>query len=80
MEVKCQEVNHSNLCSMATKHGQKNRYCKFRMMMTFMEVKKVNRGLKDQPKKSGIIPSVFMKIDLVWWHILLPIILVPTDN
>ena len=34
-EVKC-----SKLCFMATKHGQKNHWCEFKMMiMTFMEVK-----------------------------------------
>ena len=33
-EVKC-----GKLCAMATKLGQKNPWCKFMMMMTFMEVK-----------------------------------------
>ena len=34
-EVKC-----GKLCAMATKLGQKNPWCKFMMMMTFMEVKR----------------------------------------
>ena len=38
-EVKC-----SKLSSMATKLGQKNPWCKFRKMMTFMEVKGQQRS------------------------------------
>ena len=38
------EVKYSKLCSMATKLGQKNRWCKFRMIMTFMEVKDQQRS------------------------------------
>ena len=34
MEVEC-----NKLCHMATKRGQKNRWCKFKMMMKFIEVK-----------------------------------------
>ena len=33
------EVKGSKLCAMVTKLGQKNPWCKFKMMMTFMEVK-----------------------------------------
>ena len=33
------EVKWGKLCAMATIFGQKNRWCKLRMMMTFMEVK-----------------------------------------
>ena len=33
------EVKYSKLCSMATEFGQRNRWCKFRMMITFTEVK-----------------------------------------
>ena len=33
------EVKRGKLCAMATKLGQKNRWYKLRMMMTFMEVK-----------------------------------------
>ena len=33
------EVKSSKLCAMVTKRGQKNPLCKFKMMMTFMEVK-----------------------------------------
>ena len=38
-EVKC-----GKLCAMATKLGQKNPWCKFMMMMTFMEVKGHHRS------------------------------------
>ena len=33
------EVKYSKLHSMVTELGQKNRWCKFRMVMTFEEVK-----------------------------------------
>ena len=33
------EVKWGKLCAMATIFGQKKRWCKLRMMMTFMEVK-----------------------------------------
>ena len=33
------EVKGSKLCAMVTKLGQKNPWCKFKMMITFMEVK-----------------------------------------
>ena len=33
------EVKGSKLCATVTKRGQKNPWCKFKMMMTFMEVK-----------------------------------------
>ena len=38
------EVKRSKLCYMATKLGQKNRWCKFRMMATFMEVEGQQRS------------------------------------
>ena len=38
------EVKYSRLCSMATKHGQKYPWCKFKRMMTFMEVKGQQRS------------------------------------
>ena len=38
-EVKC-----GKLCATVTKLGQKNRRCKFMMMMTFMEVKDQQRS------------------------------------
>ena len=38
------EVKHTKLCPMATKHGRKNRWCKFRRIMTFMEVKGQQRS------------------------------------
>ena len=38
------EVKHSKLCYMAIKLGQINRWCKFRIMGTFMEVKGQQRS------------------------------------
>ena len=38
------EVKYSKLCSMATKLGQKNHWCKIRMLMTFTEVKGQQRS------------------------------------
>ena len=39
MEVKGHQVRCDKLCAMVNKLGQKNAWCKFKMMMTFMEVK-----------------------------------------
>ena len=62
-EVKCDK-----LCSMATKLGQKNPWCKFMMMMTFMEVKghqrsKVVNYVLWLPNLVRRIPDASLK----WW-------------
>ena len=62
-EVKC-----NKLCSMATKLGQKNPWCKFMMMMTFMEVKghqrsKVVNYALWLPNLVRRIPDASLK----WW-------------
>ena len=62
-EVKCDK-----LCAMATKLGQKNSWCKFMMMMTFMEVKGHQRS--KVVNYALWLPNVVRRIpcaSLKWW-------------
>ena len=62
-EVKCDK-----LCAMVTKRGQKNPLCKFKMMMTFMEVKGHQRS---NGGKLCAMATIMVKritdASLKWW-------------
>ena len=65
------EVKYSEQCSMATKLGQENCWCKLRMMMTFVEVKGQQRSnIVVGPREKKNLSITNMLHDGTWSKIL----------